>query len=106
MDLLDAGVGYIKLFSDYKELLKVLPPDSSLLPQLRTSLGRIAPRREAAQKAEMGEMMDKLKGLGNSLLGSLCFRFLPHWLTELWQEILVFQLTISNLNQMDKGDTL
>ena len=54
---------------DYDALLKLLPPTSPLLSDIRVALHRTKPRREAAQKAEMGEMMDKLKGLGNSLLG-------------------------------------
>jgi hypothetical protein len=32
------------------------------------------PQIEAAQKKEMGEMVDKLKGLGNSILGKHCPR--------------------------------
>lgn len=60
---------HIKPFADYNLLLKILPPSSPLLPEIRVALHRIAPRREAAQKAEMGEMIDKLKGLGNSVLG-------------------------------------
>ena len=31
------------------------------------------PRIEAAQKKEMGEMVDKLKGVGNSILGERHF---------------------------------
>jgi hypothetical protein len=54
---------------DYNELLRVLPATSPLVPQIRQALQRVKPRREAAQKAEMGEMVDKLKGLGNSVLG-------------------------------------
>ncbi|KAF8528132.1 TPR-like protein [Hysterangium stoloniferum] len=55
---------------DYKRLLELLPSNSPLLSQIRLALQHVAPRREAAQKAEMGEMMDKLKGLGNSILGN------------------------------------
>jgi len=34
------------------------------------SLGLLKPRAEAAQKKETAEMVDKLKGLGNSILGN------------------------------------
>jgi hypothetical protein len=59
--------------TDYERLL-VLDPT---LRDARRSLQLIKPRVEAAQKHEMGEMMDKLKGLGNSILGAL--------LERLWQ---------------------
>ncbi|KIJ38455.1 hypothetical protein M422DRAFT_176485, partial [Sphaerobolus stellatus SS14] len=55
---------------DYKRLLEILPATSPLVSQVRIALKRVAPLREAAQKAEMDEMVDKLKGLGNSLLGN------------------------------------
>jgi hypothetical protein len=41
--------------------------------KIRASLSKVKLRAEAAQKREMGEMMDKLKGLGNSILG-MCSR--------------------------------
>ncbi|EPQ61387.1 hypothetical protein GLOTRDRAFT_90232 [Gloeophyllum trabeum ATCC 11539] len=54
---------------DYTALLSVLPPSSHEIGEMRRALQSIKPRIEAAQKAEMAEMMDKLKGLGNSVLG-------------------------------------
>ncbi|TVY12884.1 Tetratricopeptide repeat protein 1 [Lachnellula arida] len=35
---------------------------------VQQQLVKIPPRRKAAQEEEMGEMMGKLKGLGNSIL--------------------------------------
>jgi hypothetical protein len=37
--------------------------------EAKRSLRLLEPRIEEAQKREMGEMVDKLKGLGNSVLG-------------------------------------
>jgi len=37
--------------------------------EAKRSLRLLEPRIEEAQKREMGEMMDKLKGLGNGILG-------------------------------------
>lgn len=36
---------------------------------MQASLQTVGPRLEAAQKKETGEMLDKLKGIGNQLLG-------------------------------------
>ena len=38
---------------------------------IESKLRRLKPRLEAAQKKETGEMLGKLKGLGDSLLGKL-----------------------------------
>jgi hypothetical protein len=43
---------------------------SSQASSIRSTISRLVPRKEAAQKEEMGEMMDKLKGIGNSILGT------------------------------------
>jgi hypothetical protein len=43
----------------------------SQLIDIRRKLQQLKPRLEIAQKKETDEMMDKLKGLGNSLLGML-----------------------------------
>lgn len=56
--------------TDYQTLLDLLPPTSPQLAEVKRSLQSIKPRAEQAQKQEMGEMMDKLKGLGNSVLGN------------------------------------
>ena len=51
-------------------LLKILPPSSPEFGGVQRSLQYLKPRLEAAQKRETAEMMDKLKGLGNSILGA------------------------------------
>jgi uncharacterized membrane protein (DUF106 family) len=51
-------------------LLKILPPSSSEIERIQRSLQNFKPRIAAAQKQETAEMMDKLKGLGNSILGA------------------------------------
>ncbi|KAG6900154.1 hypothetical protein C0993_002083 [Termitomyces sp. T159_Od127] len=55
---------------DYNTLIKLLPPASSQLRDAQRSLGLLKPRLESAQKRETTEMLDKLKGLGNSILGN------------------------------------
>ncbi|KAH7924883.1 hypothetical protein BV22DRAFT_1034674 [Leucogyrophana mollusca] len=55
---------------DYTALLELLPPSSLQLAQVKRSLQSLKPRQEAAQKRETDEMMSKLKGLGNSILGN------------------------------------
>lgn len=55
--------------SDYTNLLRILPPSAPQVEELKRSLKLLKPRVEAAQKAETAEMLDKLKGLGNSILG-------------------------------------
>lgn len=54
---------------DYTKLVSLLPPSSGQVTEAKRSLGLLEPRIEEAQKREMGEMMDKMKGLGNSILG-------------------------------------
>ncbi|KAI0756660.1 hypothetical protein C8Q80DRAFT_1129813 [Daedaleopsis nitida] len=68
---------------DYKTLLDLLPPTSPDLVGVRRSLASLTPRVEAAQKRETAEMLDKLKGLGNSILGNFGlstdnFQFTPN----------------------------
>ncbi|KAI0778528.1 TPR-like protein [Trametes elegans] len=68
---------------DYKQLLELLPPDSPDLVGIRRSLSALPPRIEAAQKRETAEMLDKLKGLGNNILGNFGlstdnFQFVPN----------------------------
>ncbi|KAF9513394.1 hypothetical protein BS47DRAFT_1329633 [Hydnum rufescens UP504] len=54
---------------DYRTLLEMLPSSSPLLPLIRSALVTLHPRLERAQKAETDEMINKLKGLGDSFLG-------------------------------------
>ncbi|OCB87120.1 hypothetical protein A7U60_g5855 [Sanghuangporus baumii] len=55
---------------DYNTLLVILPPNSPQVGQTRRALAVLEPRIEEAQKRETSEMMDKLKGIGNSILGN------------------------------------
>lgn len=64
---------------DYTKLLDLLPPNSSQLSEMRRILQALKPQVEAAQKRETDEVLGKLKGLGNNILGmsrpsSLIFR--------------------------------
>ena len=54
---------------DYEMLLELLEPGSPLIHSIRKSLSSLQPRLDAAQKKETDEMLGKLKGVGNSLLG-------------------------------------
>ncbi|KAH9898055.1 hypothetical protein C8Q73DRAFT_683540 [Cubamyces lactineus] len=68
---------------DYKKLLELLPSRSPELVAIRRSLAALPPHIEAAQKRETTEMLDKLKGLGNSILGNFGlstdnFQFVPN----------------------------
>lgn len=54
---------------DYTALVALLPPSSNQAAEAKRSLGLLEPRLEEAQKREVGEMVDKLKGIGNSVLG-------------------------------------
>jgi len=55
---------------DYTVLLELLPPSSPQLVDVKRLLQSIKPRLEQAQKRETSEMLDKLKGIGNSVLGN------------------------------------
>lgn len=68
---------------DYTKLLGILPPGTSQYIETQRLLQAISPRIEVAQKRETGEMLDKLKGLGNSILGNFGmstdnFQFVPN----------------------------
>lgn len=63
---------------------------------------QLKPRLETAQKKETDEMMDKLKGLGNSLLGMLLRLIILLFQTHVVQAILGYLLTILNSNLTDK----
>ncbi|KAH9968932.1 hypothetical protein BC827DRAFT_1166616 [Russula dissimulans] len=54
---------------DYNTLIALLPPSSDQVAEVKRSLRVLDPRIEEAQKREVGEMVDKLKGLGNNILG-------------------------------------
>ncbi|KAH9171829.1 hypothetical protein EDB89DRAFT_2114350 [Lactarius sanguifluus] len=54
---------------DYTALLTQLPSSSNQVVEVNRSLRLLEPRIEEAQKREVGEVVDGLKGLGNSVLG-------------------------------------
>ena len=54
---------------DYNTLITLLSPSSDQMAEVKRSLRVLDPRIEEAQKREVGEMVDKMKGLGNSVLG-------------------------------------
>lgn len=55
---------------DYMSLVQILPPSSSQVADVKTSLQVLKPRLEQAQKRETSEMLDKLKSIGNGVLGN------------------------------------
>lgn len=57
------------MFVDYNTLLKLYTSPKQL-NETRRKLEYLKPRLEVAQKQETDEMLSKLKGLGNSILGS------------------------------------
>ncbi|CCL98973.1 uncharacterized protein FIBRA_00981 [Fibroporia radiculosa] len=70
---------------DYNTLLGLLPPTSSQVAEIKRTLQLLKPRLEAAQKQETAEMMDKLKGLGNNILGTISpftYMHVPHILSR------------------------
>ncbi|KAG6911815.1 hypothetical protein DXG01_000062 [Tephrocybe rancida] len=69
-DIINSWTSLSAAQEDYTALIKLLPPSSSQLLDAERSLRLLKPRLESAQKRETGEMMDKLKGLGNSILGA------------------------------------
>ncbi|KAJ7783476.1 TPR-like protein [Mycena maculata] len=55
---------------DYTTLLNILPLSSPQTKEIERSQQVLKPRLEAAQKEETAEMLGKLKGLGDSILGN------------------------------------
>jgi hypothetical protein len=91
---------------DYSTILKLLPPSSPEINEIERLLKHLKPRTEAAQKQETAEMLGKLKGLGNTILGaptSNPFRGELTWLV--YQETLGCPQTTSSLNPMDREAT-
>ncbi|THU94843.1 hypothetical protein K435DRAFT_667588 [Dendrothele bispora CBS 962.96] len=82
-DKLDTWSSLTAVQEDYNALLKLVPSSSNEAKDIQRSLHNLKPRLEAAQKKETGEMLDKLKGLGNSILGNFGlstdnFKFVPN----------------------------
>ncbi|KIL70642.1 hypothetical protein M378DRAFT_56382, partial [Amanita muscaria Koide BX008] len=68
---------------DYNTLLKILPESDRRRGEISAALHKLKPRLEDAQKRETTEMVDKLKGVGNSILGEFGlstdnFQFVPN----------------------------
>ncbi|KAF8746282.1 hypothetical protein AX14_000077 [Amanita brunnescens Koide BX004] len=68
---------------DYNTLLKILPEADPRRKEISSVLEKLKSRAEAAQKRETAEMVDKLKGLGNNILGRFGlstdnFQFVPN----------------------------
>ncbi|KAM6498281.1 hypothetical protein JOM56_006229 [Amanita muscaria] len=68
---------------DYNTLLKILPESDRRRGEISAALHKLKPRLEDAQKRETTEMVDKLKGVGNSILGRFGlstdnFQFVPN----------------------------
>jgi hypothetical protein len=61
---------HLHIFTDYTLLLDLPLVTAPQVTQYRRSLRDLQPRIEAAQKQETGEMVEKLKGLGDSILGT------------------------------------
>jgi len=66
--------------TDYRVLLSLLPESSAQWSEISRTLRNLEPRVENQRKEEMGEMVGKLKELGNTFLGS------PH-ITSPWGAI-------------------
>ncbi|KAF7339709.1 Tetratricopeptide repeat protein 1 [Mycena sanguinolenta] len=81
---------------DYTTLLKLLPASDPQIKEIERSQRLLKPRLEAAQKAETAEMLGKLKGIGNSILGNFGlstdnFKFEPNgqgWLFDELREMI------------------
>lgn len=56
--------------TDYRTLLGLLPESSTQRSEVNRTLRNLEPRIENQRKEEMGEMVGKLKELGNTFLGS------------------------------------
>lgn len=66
---IDSWSSLARAQDDYKLLLELLPANSPEVLRIKRALQSLEPRAKAAQKRETDEMIDKLKGLGNNILG-------------------------------------
>ncbi|KAF9036420.1 TPR-like protein [Hymenopellis radicata] len=82
-EVLDTWTSLTSAQEDYNTLLKLSPENSTQRSEIKRNLNKLQPRVEAAQKKETTEMLGKLKGLGNSILGNFGlstdnFQFTPN----------------------------
>lgn len=70
--------------SDYNKLLELHPEGSAQARDVERALRSLAPRVEVAQKQEVDEMLGKLKGIGNTVLG----QSLP-WTTKAFSDCII-----------------
>ncbi|KAL4068232.1 hypothetical protein V8B97DRAFT_873149 [Scleroderma yunnanense] len=68
-ETIDSWSSLARAQDDYKLLLELFPSGSPEVARTKKTLQVLEPRVQAAQKRETTEMIDKLKGLGNSILG-------------------------------------
>lgn len=84
--------------ADYTKLLSILRPSSPQYAETKRLQSALKPRLDEAQKHETGEMLDKLKGIGNSILGMTPFFRRPSVVfRKFTQAISDYQRTTSNL---------
>ncbi|KAF8973751.1 hypothetical protein BDZ97DRAFT_1912219 [Flammula alnicola] len=69
-EIINSWTSLTSVQEDYNTLLKLVTSPSQLA-DIRRKLQHLKPRLEAAQKRETDEMLGKLKGLGNSILGAI-----------------------------------
>lgn len=81
-----------------------MPPNSPQIKETERSLQRLKPRLDDTQKRETAEMLDKLKGLGNSVLGASDSMIVAAVLRLELKESSVYRLTIFSLSPTDKVD--
>ncbi|KAF8921094.1 hypothetical protein CPB85DRAFT_1269302 [Mucidula mucida] len=82
-EVLDTWTSLTSAQEDYNTLLKLFPENSTQCTEVQRNHKKLQPRVEAAQKKETAEMLGKLKGLGNSILGNFGlstdnFQFTPN----------------------------
>jgi len=89
--------------SDYNALLK-LHTSPAQINDVQKKLRLLKPKLESAQKRETDEMLNKLKGLGDSILGLSVSLLLMREDADAQQGILDYRPAISSLNPMARED--
>ena len=73
--------------TDWKTLQTLAGSDKALLNSAKAAERRLPPRIDVKKAEETKEMMDKLKGMGNSLLGLCTLYFLYSQVSDLSRQI-------------------